>query len=67
MNIPDPLHPAIVQNLQSAIFRRLHLAWLHAACLIPLLAGSARASIAYGPCAPWRLNPDGAQVVLTVL
>jgi hypothetical protein len=48
MNYPDPPHAAIVRNHPSAISRCLRLGWLQTACLVPLLASSARASIAYG-------------------
>ena len=47
MKFPDPPHPAIVRNYPSTIPRGLRLGWLQTACLLPLLAGSARASIAY--------------------
>ncbi len=37
-----------MKNQYHILMRRLQRVWLHAACLVPLLASSARASIAYG-------------------
>jgi len=41
-------NPNNIMKIRSTILRQLRLTWLNAACLVPLLVGAARASLAYG-------------------